>query len=659
MYKFISRFSTDTKKILLVSADLIALPIALWLSYVLRLGEWWPQYIYNGWWLFIAAPLVAIPIFVRLGLYRAVLRYVGSKALTTIVKAITITTLILLALVVMTETRGVPRSVFFSFWLVSLCFIAGSRLILRSYIHSYGGKAKNKQPIVIYGAGVAGAELAKAMQFSWEYEPVAFIDDNPEKYRDEIHGVKVFPFAELPTLIEKKDVSQVLLAMPSLSHRKRHKILNKLESYPVHVRTLPGIADLVSGKAQVSDIREVDTADVLGRDVIPPIQGLIEQCIRGKNVMVTGAGGSIGSELCRQIIEHAPNRLVLFEQSEFALYQIEKELASYSENLEIIPILGSVTHERRVETVLDSFDIHTVYHAAAYKHVPLVEQNPIEGVQNNVFGTWRTAEAAKAAGVETFVLISTDKAVRPTNIMGATKRLAELVLQGLAEVPGKTRFIMVRFGNVLESSGSVIPLFRDQIKKGKPVTVTHPEVTRYFMTIPEAAQLVLQAGAMGEGGDVFVLDMGDPINIDDLARRMIHLSGLQVKDDENPDGDVPIEYIGLRPGEKLYEELLIGDNVTGTQHPKIMRASEEKLPWERILSYMREFEVARNSFETERVKMLLELVVSGYTAEKNIVDPVWNQYCLINAVVERSTDERLRYEIDNQNDASGGEKQLH
>jgi FlaA1/EpsC-like NDP-sugar epimerase len=422
---------------------------------------------------------------------------------------------------------------------------------------------------------------------------------------------------------------------------------------------LPGIADLVSGKAQVSDIREVDTADVLGRDVVPPVPGLIEKCIRGKNVMVTGAGGSIGSELCRQIIEHGPNRLVLFEQSEFALYQIEKELVSYNEDLEIIPILGSVTHGRRVETILTSFAIHTVYHAAAYKHVPLVEQNPIEGVQNNVIGTWRTAEAAKAAGVDTFVLISTDKAVRPTNIMGATKRLAELVLQGLAEVSGKTRFIMVRFGNVLESSGSVIPLFRDQIKSGKPVTVTHPEVTRYFMTIPEAAQLVLQAGAMGEGGDVFVLDMGDPVKIDDLARRMIHLSGLEVKDDENPDGDIPISYIGLRPGEKLYEELLIGDNVTGTQHPKIMRASEEKLSWEQILQYMAEFEAARNSFETQRIKMLLELVVNGYSAEKEIVDPVWNQFCLVNAIEEGATDEKVVYNVNSQNEASTGDKQLH
>ena len=654
MYKKLSEFSRNTKRLLLVGIDFVALPVALWAGYALRLGELWPKNIENVWWLFIAAPLVAVPIFVRMGLYRAVLRYVGSKALITIVKAVTITTLVLLALLVMSQTHGVPRSVFFSFWLISLLFIAGSRLFLRSYIHSYTRKRKNKQPVAVYGAGSAGAELANAMQSGWEYEPVAFLDDNPEKHGIEIHGIKVYSPDKLPGLIDKAGVSQVLLAMPALSHRRRHKILEKLEVHPVHVRTLPGIADLVSGKAKVSDIREVDAGDVLGRDPVPPIPGLIERCIRGKSVMVTGAGGSIGSELCRQIAEHGPSKLVLFEQSEFALYKIEKELETYNLNLEVIAVLGSVTHARRVETVLRSFAVHTVYHAAAYKHVPLVEQNPIEGMQNNVFGTWRTAEAAKAAGVETFVLISTDKAVRPTNIMGATKRMAELVLQGMADDSDTTRFTMVRFGNVLDSSGSVIPLFRDQIKNGGPVTVTHPEVTRYFMTIPEAAQLVLQAGALGKGGDVFVLEMGEPIKIDDLARSMIRLSGLEVCDDENPDGDIAIEYTGLRPGEKLYEELLIGDNVTGTEHPKIMRAAEEKLPWEKMLYFKAEFETARNNFETKKIKLLLEEAVSGYTAEKDIVDQVWNQYCLIN-----ENDRGLVHDLDDQKNVSSEDKHLH
>jgi len=626
MYKKLSEFSRTTRKLLLVAADFIALPVALWAGYALRLGEWWPiGYIEKAWWLFIAAPLVAVPIFIRMGLYRAVLRYVGGTALITIAKAVSITTLILLALLVMSQTQGVPRSVFFSFWLISMLFIGGSRLFLRSYIHTYTKRKMKGQPVAVYGAGSAGVELAKAMQSGWEYEPVAFLDDDNEKRGIEINGVKVYSPEQIPELIDKKNISQVLLAMPSLSPRVRHKVLENLEEYPVHVRTLPGITDLVSGKATVSDIREVDAGDVLGRDVIPPVPKLIEKCICDKNVMVTGAGGSIGSELCRQIVEQSPSLLVLFEQSEFALYKIEKELEAYNADLKIIAVLGSVTDFMRIEHVMSCFKIHTVYHAAAYKHVPLVEQNPIEGFRNNVFGTWQAAEAAKAAGVETFVLISTDKAVRPTNIMGATKRMAELVLQAMDDESNTTRYTMVRFGNVLDSSGSVIPLFRKQIKSGGPVTVTHAEVTRFFMTIPEAAQLVLQASALGTGGDVFVLEMGDSIKIDDLAHSMIHLSGLEVCDEENPDGDIVIEYTGLRSGEKLYEELLIGDNVSGTEHPKIMRAEEEKLTWEQILSYKEKFEEAMESFETVGMKMLLEQVVSGYSAEKDIVDPVWNQ----------------------------------
>ncbi|NOY71742.1 MAG: polysaccharide biosynthesis protein [Gammaproteobacteria bacterium] len=627
MYKKLTESSRNTKRALLVAIDFIALPVALWAGYALRLGEWWPAgYIDKAWWLFIAAPLVSVPIFIRMGLYRAVLRYVGGTALVTIVKAVSIITLILLALMVMSQTQGVPRSVFVSFWLISMLFIGGSRLFLRNYIHTYSKRRNNKQPVVVYGAGSAGAELVKGMQSGWEYEPVAFLDDDIEKRGMEIHGVKVYPPDYITALIETKNVTQVLLAMPSVTPRRRHKVLEKLEEFPVHVRTLPGITDLVSGKATISDIREVDANDVLGRDAVPPVPGLIEQCVRDKNVMVTGAGGSIGSELCRQIVEFGPSKLVLYEQSEFALYKIEKELESYSDDVEIIAVLGSVTNTARIEMILRCFNVHTVYHAAAYKHVPLVEHNPIEGLQNNVFGTWNTAEAARAAGVETFVLISTDKAVRPTNVMGATKRFSELVLQAMDDESETTRFTMVRFGNVLDSSGSVIPLFRKQIKKGGPVTVTHPDVTRYFMTIPEAAQLVLQAGALGEGGDVFVLEMGESIKIDDLARRMIHLSGLEVCEDSNPDGDITIEYTGLRPGEKLYEELLIGDNVTGTEHPKIMRAAEEKLPWAQLLEYRSKFEAAILTFETVKIKLLLEEVVRGYKAEKDVVDPVWNQH---------------------------------
>ena len=647
MHKKLIECSLNTRKALLIAIDFVALPVALWAGYAVRLGELWPHDMASVWWLFIVAPVIAVPIFIRMGLYRAVLRYVGSKALITIVKAVTIITLILLALVFMSRVQGVPRSVFINFWLLSLLFIAGSRLFLRGCIQTYTTKRKNKQFVAIYGAGAAGAELAKALQSGWEYEPVAFLDDDAKKQGTEIHGVKVHSIDEFLALNDKLGVSQVLLAMPALSHRQRHKVLEKLEVHPVHVRTLPEIADLVSGKAKVSDIRDVDVADVLGRDIVPPIPGLIEQSIRGKNVMVTGAGGSIGSELCRQIAEYGPSKLVLFEQSEFALYKIEKELEAYNAELEVFAVLGSVTHAHRVETVLRSFAIHTVYHAAAYKHVPLVEQNPIEGLQNNVFGTWRIAEAAKAVGVETFVLISTDKAVRPTNIMGATKRFAELVLQGMDEESDTTRFIMVRFGNVLDSSGSVIPLFRKQIKNGGPVTVTHPEVTRYFMTIPEAAQLVLQAGALGEGGDVFVLEMGDSIKIDDLARSMIRLSGLEVCDENNPDGDIVIEYTGLRPGEKLYEELLIGENVTGTEHPKIMRAAEEKLTWAQLLYFKSKFETARNNFEAEKIKLLLKEAINGYSAAKDIHDPVWNQNRLI------------KVDDNGQENISAGKRPLH
>ncbi len=626
MYKNVSELSRNIKKLLLVVMDVVTLPAALWLGFALRLGEWWPQYyMSNAWWLFIAAPCVAVPVFVRMGLYRAVLRYVGSQALITIAKAVSVVTLVLLALVVMSETRGLPRSVFFSFWLISLSVIGGGRIVLRGYIHNYTRRKIIKQPIAVYGAGAAGADLVKAMQSSWEYEPVAFLDDDLEKKGVEIHGVKVYSMEQLSTLVAKENVSQVLLAMPSLLPRHRRNILEKLEMYPVHVRTLPNIADLVSGKMKVSDIREVDASDVLGREAVPPVPELIERCILDKNVMVTGAGGSIGSELCRQIIEHAPSKLILFEQSEYALYKIEKELGAYDVNFEIIAVLGSVADYERIVSVLKCFSVHTIYHAAAYKHVPLVEHNPIEGFKNNVFGTWHAAEAAKKTGVETFVLISTDKAVRPTNIMGATKRLAELVLQGMNVESNVTRFIMVRFGNVLDSSGSVIPLFRKQIKNGGPVTVTHPEVTRFFMTIPEAAQLVLQASSLGEGGDVFVLEMGDSIRIDELARSMIHLSGLEVCDENNPDGDIVIEYTGLRPGEKLYEELLIGGNVTGTEHPKIMRASEEKLSWEELIDYRSKFEEAIKNFETMKIKILLEEVVTGYKADRDIVDPVWNQ----------------------------------
>ena len=619
----IRQWPRNLKKTLLVIFDTLALPFAFWLGFSLRMGEMWPAQLAHSRWLMLAAPLVAIPVFVRMGLYRAILRYVGAKALLTIAKAVSIATLLLVALVVATRTQDIPRTVFVIYWLVGLSLIAGSRLFLREFLRSASQRHIRKTPVVIYGAGESGAALARALESGWEYRPVAFVDDSPDVQGNEVHGIRVYPVGELQNLIETFNVNQILLAMPSLSPAARKRILDRLETCPIHVLSLPSMSDLISGRATISDIREVDVGDILGREVVPPIPELLKQCIEGKAVLVTGAGGSIGSELCRQIAAQGPKKLVLYEISEYALYRIERELRNGYSGIEVVPIIGSVTNQQRLHEILTVFGIQTVYHAAAYKHVPLVEMNPVEGMGNNVFGTLHAAQAARDAAVETFVLISTDKAVRPTNMMGASKRLAELVLQALADESAGTRFVMVRFGNVLDSSGSVIPLFREQIRKGGPVTVTHPDVTRYFMTIPEAAQLVLQAGAMGAGGDVFVLDMGDPVKIDDLARKMIHLSGLKVKDERHPDGDVEIVYTGLRPGEKLYEELLIGEQVEGTRHPKIMRAMEYRLPWPTLKEYLAQLEAIARESDIERLREVLQEIVTGYQPEEKIVDPAW------------------------------------
>jgi len=442
-----------------------------------------------------------------------------------------------------------------------------------------------------------------------------------------IHGIRVSDAALLPDLVRRHRIDRILLAMPAASRRRRREVLMQLEPLGVHVQSLPNLSDLISGKAQINELRDVDVADLLGRDPVAPKKKLSGRCIRGKCVLVTGAGGSIGSELCRQIIRLSPSRLVLFEMSELALYTIERELEEVAlrEQLsaEIIPLLGNAHHRHRVREVLTTFGVHTVYHAAAYKHVPIVEYNVIEGIHNNVISTWYTAEAAIEAGVETFVLVSTDKAVNPANVMGATKRLAELVLQALQERTAQTRFCMVRFGNVLASSGSVVPLFQEQIRRGGPVTVTHPDVIRYFMTIPEAAQLVLQAGSMAKGGDVFVLDMGSPVRIEDLARRLVSLMGLTVRDVAHPDGDIEIEYTGLRPAEKLFEELVIGSNVTGTDHPMIMRAMEHHLPWSQMQELLNEFLVALASFDCHRALELLTQSVAEYESSPDIRDYVW------------------------------------
>jgi len=622
-----------TKKAILIAADSICLPLALWLAFFLRQDSFFAINVAQIW-LFAIVPVLSIPVFVRLGLYRAVIRYMGARAQYTIIKGVTLSLVALFISANYLFNMAVEPAVFGIYWVLALLYIGGSRLLVRDYFQEHRRDRDNLERMAIFGAGAAGVQLAMKLLSGREFQPMAFVDEKRDLVGNVINGIRIYSPKDLAKIIESNNIKQVLLAIPSASRVRRREILAQLEPLPVSVRTIPGLADLVAGVAQVDDIQEVDIADLLGRDPVPPHSDLMSKCITDKVVMVTGAGGSIGSELCRQIVNLMPKSIVLFEASEFALYKIEQELkhlratTKQFDGIDIRCVLGSVTHRRRVEAVIRSFAVQTIYHAAAYKHVPLVEHNPIEGVQNNLFGTWRTAEAALASDVETFVLISTDKAVRPTNVMGATKRMSELVLQAMADRPGKTRFCMVRFGNVLGSSGSVVPLFRQQIRRGGPITVTHSEITRYFMTIPEAAQLVLQAGSMGRGGDVFVLDMGESVRIADLARRMVHLSGLQILDAENETGDIEITYTGLRPGEKLYEELLIGDNVTGTDHPRIMRVKEAQIEWIDLTLILNSIEKACASFNSAKVRKLLEASVAGYEPQCEIVDPVWHKLML-------------------------------
>ncbi len=624
MITYFSTLPRGTKRSVLILLDTALLPLALFAAFMLRDGQVWPN-IQGMTWLFVAAPVTAIPLFIRFGLYRAIVRYMGTKAVYTIVKGVSFATVALIALAALSNT-DVAWSVFGIYWALAVVYIGGSRLMLQDLFQVRQKSKLNREQVTIYGAGSAGAQLANGLFSSHEFIVVAFVDDKKELQGSFIHGIPVHAPKELNHLIGELSISQILLAIPSAPRNVRRKILEKLEPLPVHIKTIPGTADLIGQHVEISDIREVDIEDLLGRDSIPPHKNLLGACIKGKSVMVTGAGGSIGSELCRQIIKLNPTRLVLFEKSEFNLYKIEQELQKQnnaSSPVNIIPILGSITHQKRVETVLREFQVNTVYHAAAYKHVPLVEQNPIEGIRNNVFGTLAIAKAAKSCKIETFILISTDKAVRPTNVMGATKRIAELILQGLARQQNITTFCMVRFGNVLASSGSVVPLFRSQIAYGGPITVTHPDINRYFMTIPEASQLVLQAGALAKGGDVFVLDMGEPVKILDLAMKMINLSGLSVKDDGNANGDIEITFTGLRPGEKLYEELLTDDNAQKTQHELIMRAEEMELPWPVLKEILNKLDTACHQADIPTVRKLLKNAVTGYRPQCDIEDLVW------------------------------------
>jgi len=647
------------KRVLQVLTDIVMVWAALWMAFVVRLGV---DDLINPFtqhrWLFIAAPIVAIPLFIRFGLYRAVMRYFGNDALITIVKAVSLSSLILGVFVYIYSNHQmvVPRSIIFNYWWLSLVTVGGLRLAMRQYfLGDWYGTAQHMPftsrddglpKVAIYGAGSAGNQLVAALRMGRAMRPVAFIDDDSGIADRNIAGLQVYKPKHIQQMIDATGAQEILLAIPSASRGRRREILALLEGYPLHVRSVPGFMDLASGRVKVDDIQEVDIADLLGRDTVPAQEDLLERCIRGRSVLVTGAGGSIGSELCRQILALRPTMLLLYEHSEFNLYSILSELEQRvdreSLSVRLLPILGSVRNQDKLLSVMKTWHVETVYHAAAYKHVPMVEHNIAEGVLNNVIGTLNTAQAALQAGVANFVLISTDKAVRPTNVMGSTKRLAEMTLQALSRelAPvlfgdqanvsrvNKTRFTMVRFGNVLGSSGSVIPLFHKQIKAGGPLTVTHPKITRYFMTIPEAAQLVIQAGSMGQGGDVFVLDMGEPVRIVELAEKMIHLSGLSVRTDKSPHGDIAIEFTGLRPGEKLYEELLIGDNVAATQHPMIMSAHEDMLSWDALKSRLYELVAAVESDDYVRVRQVLRDTVSGYAPDGEIVDWIYQQRCM-------------------------------
>lgn len=650
------RLPRRQKRVLQVITDILLVWIALWMAFVVRLGfdDLNNPFIVH-FWLFASAPAVAIPLFIKFGMYRAVMRYFGNDALITIVKAVTLSALTLALVVYLYSNHQtvVPRSIVFNYWWLSMVMIGGLRLVMRQYFLGdwfttaqhvpFANRDDGLPKVAIYGAGAAGNQLVAALRLGRLMRPVAFIDDDSSIADRMIAGLQVYKPKHLQQMIDDTGAEEVLLAIPSSSRSRRREILGFLEGFPLHVRSVPGFMDLASGRVKVDDIQEVDIADLLGRDSVPAQSDLLAHCIKGEVVLVTGAGGSIGSELCRQILLQEPCALILLDHSEFNLYSIlselEQRVSRNSLGVKLLPILGSVRNYEKLLSVMKSWNVNTVYHAAAYKHVPMVEHNIAEGILNNVIGTLNTAQAALQSGVANFVLISTDKAVRPTNVMGSTKRLAELTLQALSKEQApvlfndlsnvsrvnKTRFTMVRFGNVLGSSGSVIPLFHRQIKSGGPLTVTHPKITRYFMTIPEAAQLVIQAGSMGQGGDVFVLDMGEPVKIAELAEKMIHLSGLSVRSEKNPHGDIAIEFTGLRPGEKLYEELLIGDNVAATRHPMIMSANEDHLPWEALKVKLAQLLAALEVDDYSRVRQLLRETVSGYTPDGEIVDWIYQQ----------------------------------
>ncbi|WP_281789133.1 nucleoside-diphosphate sugar epimerase/dehydratase [Limnohabitans sp. INBF002] len=622
------------KRALALGADAFICAITVWMAFNLRL-EAWTSWSHAHFIAFVGAVAFALPVFIVFGLYRAIFRYAGLPALMTVLKAVALYAVLYCLAFAVVGVPGVPRTVGVLQPLLLLLGITLSRAFVRYWLGGIylGIVHRERLPrVLIYGAGSAGRQLAAALKTSPELVVVGLLDDDARLHGQVLNGLKIYDPAAIVALVAKLRVTQVFLAIPSVSRGRRNQILELVRSAHVQVRTLPGVLELAQGKVQVSDLKELDIEDLLGRDPVPPNPLMLAKNITGKVVMVTGAGGSIGSELCRQIVKARPAVLLLVELTEYALYAVEHELQSlvsdaWMGDVRLLPLLANVRDASRMEEILRTWKPHTVYHVAAYKHVPLVEHNPAEGVKNNVLGTLNTAQLAAAHGVRDFVLISTDKAVRPTNVMGTSKRLAEMVLQAqalaMSDAGGKTCFSMVRFGNVLGSSGSVVPLFRKQIKDGGPITLTDERITRYFMTIPEAAQLVIQAGAMASGGDVFVLDMGEPVKIIDLAKRMVELSGLTVRDDANLNGDIEIQVTGLRPGEKLYEELLIGDNPLPTSHARIMKAHEDFLPWGELQSKLAALGLALDANDVALIRTLLKGLVPGYQPEGEVVDWVY------------------------------------
>ena len=604
------------KQLIMILSDQLVLLFALCLAFTLRFGDISESihYMITNWWLFVIIPISTTFFFIRSGLYRAVLKYIGARLVITTFKATTLSYLFVILVLFFYDPNQFPRSVLLTFWFISNVLLIVSRFVFKGILYSWDSFQLDKKDILIYGAGKAGVQISESLKKTNDYKVVGFIDDDSTKISTIVNSIEVFGFESIDDLIREKSVKSLILAIPSAKQGQRQEILKKLSRYPLEVKLLPNLDDIENDLVTLEQIKFVEVDDILGREVVLPKKELLRKNIQNGNILITGAGGSIGAELSRQIKELQPSLIVLLDNSEYNLYTIHHEL-TITNGVNVVPVLSTVTNYNQVHNVIKKYKIDTIYHAAAYKHVPMVELNVVSGVYNNVIGTFNVAKSAKELGVKNMVLISTDKAVRPTNVMGASKRLSEFILQAYADEESNTCFSMVRFGNVIDSAGSVVPLFRQQIKKGGPVTVTHRNITRYFMSIPEAVQLVLQAGSMAKGGDVFVLDMGDPIKILDLAYRMIHLSGLKPIDNDNPDGDIQINFTGLRPGEKLYEELLIGDDVVQSKHPRIMQAREEKLKTEEILKFIEMIKKSRDLQDETIIKNLLLEYVKGYTTE--------------------------------------------